>query len=81
MLLVAELLGVPLAQSADDGERGQLRLAGKPALDRGDVRVEYRRHADPLLVAPLGPPVCRAQLARLDRLAERPRKDRRIRCR
>jgi hypothetical protein len=81
MLFLAELLWVPLAQSTDDGERGQLRLRSKPALDRGDMRVEHRRHADPLLVAPLGPPVCRALLARLDRFAERLRKGRCIRCR
>jgi hypothetical protein len=40
-LRLAERLGVPLAQSADDGERGQLRRRSKPALDRGDVRVEH----------------------------------------
>jgi hypothetical protein len=81
MLFFAELLWVPLAEWTDDGERGQLRLRSKPALNRGDMRVEHRRHADPLLLAPLGPPVCRALLARLDRFAERLRKGRCIRCR
>jgi hypothetical protein len=53
MLLLAELLRVELAQSVDDGERGQLRLRSEPALDRGDVRVKHRWRADPPNVVPL----------------------------
>src|SRR5215207_7454570 len=40
MLLLAELVREDLAHPADDGERGQLRLCGEPALDREDVRIQ-----------------------------------------
>jgi antirestriction protein ArdC len=40
MLSRPELLGMVLAQPADDGECSQLRLRSEPVLDRGNVRVE-----------------------------------------
>ena len=71
VLFRPELLGVFLAQPADDGERRQLRLRRKPLLDRGDVRVELGRHANPRLIRPLGSPVRGTRIAALDRHAER----------
>jgi len=41
MLSRAELHGVFLAQPADDGERGQLRLRRKPVLDQRAGRKRY----------------------------------------
>jgi len=38
MLFLAELLWVPLTQSTDDGERGQLRLRSKSLLPGLDPR-------------------------------------------
>ncbi|PPQ15474.1 hypothetical protein CV770_31430 [Bradyrhizobium sp. AC87j1] len=51
MLSLSELLGVFLAQSADNCERRQLRLLCEPGFDRGKVRVELGRHAnsDPVI--------------------------------
>jgi hypothetical protein len=43
MLFRPELLGMSPAKPVDDGERGQLRR--KPALNRGNVRVELGRQA------------------------------------
>ena len=40
MLLLAELFGMALCQTADNGDRGQLWLGLEPALDQRDVWVE-----------------------------------------
>src|SRR3954470_8489027 len=45
MLSCPELLGLNLAQPADDGERRQLRLLCQPALDRRNMWVELGGHA------------------------------------
>jgi hypothetical protein len=45
MLFRPELLGMSPAKPVDDGERGQLRLRRKPALNRGNLRVELGRQA------------------------------------
>src|SRR6516165_9235739 len=50
MLFRSELVGVFLAQSTHDGDRGQLRLRSEPILDRCDVRVELGRHANPRFI-------------------------------
>src|SRR5215467_6757213 len=41
MLFLFELLGVFVAQPADDSQCGELRLRRKPVLDRSKVRVEF----------------------------------------
>src|SRR5260370_34724439 len=71
MLSRPELLGMFLAQPADDGECSQLRLRSEPVLDRGNVRVELRRHANPRLVRPMGSPVRGTRIVDLRRRAER----------
>src|SRR6202043_484520 len=75
MLSRPELLGVFLAQPADDGECRQLRLRSEPALDRTNMWVELGRHANPGLIGPMGSPVRGTRLAGLHRLAERLRKN------
>ena len=40
MLLRAELVGVELGETTDDGDRGQLWFGRKPALDQRRVRIE-----------------------------------------
>ena len=40
MLLLAELFGMALRQTTDNGDRGQLWLGREPALDQRHVRVE-----------------------------------------
>jgi len=67
----SELVGVILAQAADDGERGQLWLCGKPGFDRGNVRVELGWHTNPCLIRPFGSPVCGTRIAGLHHHAER----------
>jgi len=49
---LAELLWVPLAQLADDGKRGQLRLRSKPARTVA-TSASIDGMPDSLLVAPL----------------------------
>ncbi len=46
MLLGAERLRIALGQTADDRERGQLRLGGQPGLDRGQMPIKLGRHAN-----------------------------------
>ena len=43
MLFLSELLGVFVAQPADDSQCGELRFRRKPVLDRSNVRVEFGR--------------------------------------
>jgi hypothetical protein len=78
MLFRPKLLRVFLGQPADDGERGQLWLHNKPVLDRGNVRVEFGRHANPCLIRPLEASMGGARIAGLHRGAERLRKRDRV---
>jgi hypothetical protein len=75
MLSRPELIGVFLAQPADDGECRQLRLRIEPALDRSNMWVELGRHANPGFIRPTGWPMRGTRLASLHRLAERLRKN------
>ena len=44
MLLLAELFGMALCQTADNGDRGELWLGREPDLDQRHVRVEPRTY-------------------------------------
>ena len=80
MLSHPELLGVFLAQTADDGERGQLRLRSKPVLDRSDVRVELRTACEPSSYQAAGVVGRGSRIADLNRLAERLRESDFVGC-
>src|SRR3954447_14462989 len=78
MLSLSELLGVFLAQPADNCERRQLRPLCEPGFDRSKMRVELGRHANPGFIRPTNSPVRGTRLAdRRHRLAERLRERRR----
>jgi hypothetical protein len=81
MLSRPELLGVFLAQPADDRECRQLRLRSEPALDHSNMWVELGRHSKPGFIGPMGSPVRGTRLAGLHRLVERLRKSGWGRCR
>jgi len=76
MLPRPELIGVSLAQPADDGECRQLRLRSEPALDHSNMWVELGRHANPCLIGPTEAPVRGTRFAGRYRLAERLRERR-----
>lgn len=80
MLSLSELLGVFLAQPADNCERRELRLLCEPGFDRSKMRVELGRHATSGLIGPTSSPVRSTRLADRHRLAERLRERRRGRC-
>ncbi|UGA49082.1 MULTISPECIES: hypothetical protein [Bradyrhizobium] len=76
MLSLSELLGVFLAQPADNCECRQLRLLCEPRFDRGNMRVELGRHANSGLIGSTSSPVCSTRLADRHALAERLRERR-----
>lgn len=53
MLFWPELLGMFLAQPAYNFDSSELRLLGKPAFDRSNVRVKFGGHASPSLIGPV----------------------------
>src|SRR5258705_3527151 len=74
MLLVAERGRIDLGEPANDGESGDLRLRREPALDRRQMRIELRGHANARLVMPFRLAMSRARLDGRARRAERARK-------
>ena len=80
MLSVPELLGVFVAQPADDSECGKLRLRHKPIFDRSNVRIELGWHANPGLITPLWSAVRGTWIAGVDRPAEFLRKSDGVGC-
>src|SRR4029453_14662626 len=74
MLLLAKRSWIDRGEPAHDGERRDLRLRRKPALECRQMRIELGGHAYPFLVTPFRPAMCGAHLGGLVRRTERLRK-------
>jgi hypothetical protein len=71
MLFVAEHRRIDRGEPANDGQCGELRLDGEPVLDRPEMEIKLRGHANAFFVLPFRPAMRGPHLGSLCRRAER----------